>query len=216
MAAKKFVTGAALVALVTLLAAQPAKSVEFADEQLAACVAKAVEQASVGSAADLVSLTCNGSDIKNAAGIDTLTGLQTLSLFGNGLTQIDLGALVHLKTLNLANNRLTQIDLANNSMLESLYLFGNSLTALNLESNRALKKVKAEKNRIVSVVFPESVTLQKVYLFDNKMEDIKIDSLKALRFLDVRSNPMPDEVYDYLDEFSGVKASHDGNTEEWR
>ncbi|MFK7733841.1 MAG: hypothetical protein AB8B48_19630 [Pseudomonadales bacterium] len=94
--------------------------------------------------------------------------------------------------------------------------FGNALKGLNLEANGLLKKVNAEKNKILNVAFPESTTRHKLYLFDNKMEDIKIDSLKALRFLDVRSNPMPDEVYDYLDEFCGVKASHDGNTEEWR
>ncbi|MFK7977429.1 MAG: leucine-rich repeat domain-containing protein, partial [Halioglobus sp.] len=194
----------------------PAIAAEIVDEQLAECVAAVMQQAKVNSASELVSLTCNGSDIKSAEGIGEFTSLETLSLFGNQIAQIDVSALTNLKTLNLANNRLEQIDVMNNQSLEVLYLFGNALKGLNLESNALLKKVKAEKNQILGVVFPESLILQKVYLFDNKMEDIKIDSLKGLRFLDVRSNPMPDEVYDYLDEFSGVKASHDGNTEEWR
>ena len=48
------------------------------------------------------------------------------------------------------------------------------------------------------------------------MISIHIDHLEHLNFLDVRSNPMPDEVYDYLDSFKGLKASHDGNTDDWR
>lgn len=220
MKPKEFSASPSLLALLAamLLVSVPlsAQSVAYADKQLASCVAAAVERANVGSPEELISLTCNGLKIDSVAGIETLIGLESLSLFGNRLKQIDVRALVGLKALNVANNQLEQIELANNPALETLYLFGNALTSLNLQSNPALKKVKAENNEILNVVFPESTTLKKVYLFDNKMEDIQIDSLKVLRFLDVRSNPMPDEVYDYLDEFSGVKASHDGNTEEWR
>lgn len=216
MKLKHLVTNTACLALATLWMPAMAQPAEFADEELAACVTAAVQQANIDSPAALVSLTCNGMGIEDATGISALTGLQTLSLFGNRLAQIDTSALVELKILNLANNRLKQVDLANNTQLQTLYLFGNALTGLNLESNRTLKKLKAEKNKILKVVFPQSTTLQKVYLFNNEMEDIKIDSLKSLKFIDVRSNPMPDEVYDYLDGFSGVRASHDGNTEEWR
>ncbi len=48
------------------------------------------------------------------------------------------------------------------------------------------------------------------------MGDIKVDRLTGLRFIDVRSNPEPDPVYDYLAAFDGVKVSHDGNTEDWK
>jgi Leucine-rich repeat (LRR) protein len=188
----------------------------FADPRLAACVAAALEKAQVGSLAELATLTCNAMKISDASGLGQLRALKNLSLFGNALTRADVSALTGLETLNLANNRLASIDLSSNAELKTLYLFGNRLEALDLSANPAIEKLKAEKNRILEVRFAAPAALQKVYLFDNKMEDIKIDSLPKLRFIDVRSNPMPDEVYDYLDEFDGVKASHDGNTEEWR
>ncbi|MEO0575962.1 MAG: leucine-rich repeat domain-containing protein [Pseudomonadota bacterium] len=192
-----------------------ADDVVFADSRLTQCVSAAVSAASVESAVDLTTLSCNAKGIDDATGIEQLVKLEKLALFGNQLSTIDLRQLTALKELNLANNQLTRIDVSNNSALQVLYLFGNQLVSLDLQQTPALSKIKAEKNRLLVVNFGAQPKLERIYLFDNKMEDIKIDGLTALRFIDVRSNPMPDEVYDYLDAFSGVKASHDGNTEDW-
>lgn len=192
-----------------------ANDAQFPDAKLHACVTAAVESANVTSAQALVSLTCNAKGITDATGIGQLPNLERLSLFGNQLGAIDLRGLAALKELNLANNALMQVDLSGNPSLEVLYLFGNRLEALDLRASPALVKIKAEKNQLLDVRFTQMPALEKVYLFDNKMQDINIDGLSALRFIDVRSNPMPDEVYDYLDAFTGVKASHDGNTEDW-
>lgn len=193
-----------------------AEPVHFPDKRFAACVTSAINKEAVSSAQDLTRLTCNAQGISEVSGIKHLRNLTRLSLFGNRLTSIDLSGLNNLEVLNLANNNLTDINLEPAPALKTLYLFGNQLQHLNLEKQRALVKLKAEKNKLLAVTFANGSPLQKVYLFNNEMVDIKIDSLSALKFLDVRSNPMPDEVYDYLDEFRGVKASHDGNTEDWK
>lgn len=188
----------------------------FSDPKLSLCVTKALQKAGVTSVVELSALTCNAQGISDAAGINSLTGLQRLSLFGNRLTSIDLSGFEKLENLNLANNALAEIDLSGTKAIQTLYLFGNQLKQLDLEGLEQLVKLKAEKNKILNVKFAGKSALEKVYLFNNEMEDIQIDTLSALKFIDVRSNPMPDKVYDYLDTFSGVKASHDGNTEDWK
>ncbi|MFK8052510.1 MAG: leucine-rich repeat domain-containing protein [Woeseiaceae bacterium] len=198
-----------------LSATGAAGSVQFPDSNLSDCVEAAVQRAGLASATELVSLNCNAQAIEDSTGINQLVNLRTLSLFGNKLQHVDVRNLKALETLNLANNRLREIDLSSNQTLKTLYLFGNQLEMLDLAETPVLVKLKAEKNRLKAVSFGLIPTLAKVYLFDNKMENIKIDNLSGLTFIDVRSNPMPDEVYDYLDAFDGVKASHDGNTEDW-
>lgn len=188
----------------------------FVDPKLSDCVKKALQKAGGISAVELTTLTCNAKGISDATGINSLLKLQRLSLFGNRLKTIDLSGLNGLENLNLANNALAKIDLSSTKAIKTLYLFGNRLEQLSLEGLEQLVKLKAEKNKLLTVQFAHKSALEKVYLFNNEMVDIEIDTLPALKFIDVRSNPMPDEVYDYLDTFHGVKASHDGNTEDWK
>ena len=193
-----------------------AKAADFPDPNLAACVVEAMKSEGVTTPRDLTRLSCNARSIDNATGIETLSSLVELSLFGNRLATVSLDNLLQLETLNLADNLLGKIDVSQNTELLKLYLFRNLLTTLDLRGAPKLKKLRAENNRLEVVTFGQMPALEKVYLFDNRMEVINIDNLTGLRSIDVRANPMPDEVYDYLDSFSGVKASHDGNTEEWR
>lgn len=203
------------IVLSTFAWAEPEPS-RFLDLKLSDCVNKALEKAGGISAVDLTTLTCNAKGISDATGINSLLNLERLSLFGNRLKTIDLSGLDGLENLNLANNALAEIDLSGTKSIKTLYLFGNRLVQLNLEGLEQLVKLKAEKNKLLAVQFARKSALEKVYLFNNEMVDIEIDTLPALKFIDVRSNPMPDEVYDYLDKFDGVKASHDGNTEDWK
>ncbi len=191
-------------------------SVHFPDPKLSSCVTQALQKAGGIPANELTSLTCNAMGISNAAGVNGLVKLKRLSLFGNKLKSIDLSGLTGLENLNLANNALTDIDLSDTKSISTLYLFGNRLVQLNLTELKQLVKLKAEKNQLLTVEFARESALEKVYLFNNEMVDIVINTLPKLKFIDVRSNPMPDEVYDYLDTFNGVKASHDGNTEDWK
>ena len=193
-----------------------AKTADFPDPNLAACVVEAMKAEGVATPRDLTRLSCNARKIETATGIETLSSLVELSLFGNRLATINLNNLPHLATLNLADNLLRKVDVSQNAELLKLYLFRNRLTTLDLGRASKLQKLRAENNRLEVVTFGQMPALKKVYLFDNRMEDINIDNLTGLRSIDVRANPMPDEIYDYLDSFSGVKASHDGNTEEWR
>lgn len=195
--------------------AEPAPA-RFTDPKLSTCVSKALQKAGGVSTLELTKLNCNNQGITDATGINSLSNLQHLSLFGNRLKRIDLSGMVGLESLNIANNQLTKIDLSATNAIKTLYLFGNKLEQLNLEGLERLAKLKAEKNQLLAVQFAPKSALEKVYLFNNKMVDINIDTLTELKFIDVRSNPMPDEVYDYLDKFRGVKASHDGNTEDWK
>jgi len=59
-------------------------------------------------------------------------------------------------------------------------------------------------------------SLVESYLWDNQLEDLQITGLDKLEFLDVKQNPMPDELYDFYDQHTGITISHDGNADDWK
>jgi protein phosphatase 1 regulatory subunit 7 len=60
------------------------------------------------------------------------------------------------------------------------------------------------------------LALETGYFFDNQLEDLQITGLEKLTFLDVKQNPMPDELYDFYDKQEGIVISHDGNADDWQ
>ena len=47
------------------------------------------------------------------------------------------------------------------------------------------------------------------------MEHIDIYSLPKMKYMDVRQNPMPDELYEEMDKLKGTTILHDGNADDW-
>jgi Leucine-rich repeat (LRR) protein len=109
-----------------------------------------------------------------------------------------------LTTLKCHSKKIEQLDgLEQFKNLTSLSLFNNKIETANVSALSKLSTLNIAK-------------LESAHLFDNQMEDLDIVPLVNLTFMDVKQNPMPDELYDFFDEQEGVVISHDGNADDWK
>jgi len=191
-------------------------SVMFKDEALAKCIKNLSERNHWKNSEQVTKITCHGKGIKNINGLAIFSQLKYLSLFNNALTSVDLQPFKHLHYLNIANNKLTQIKLENLAELNTLYLFKNKLTTIDFMGLSVLKKVRITNNLLQQLDLSPLISLEKAYFFDNKLKDLVVKDLPKLKFLEVRQNPMTDEVYDRYDELDGITIVHDGNADDWK
>jgi len=200
----------------TLAWATPLSEVNWQDDKLKQCVMTAAGKAGWKNTEQVTRLKCHKAGIENAQAVAQLTALTNLSLFSNHISTLDLRPLTQLKQLNIANNRLKTLQIAGLEKLEVLYLFRNKLKQLDTKGLTSLKKVRMMQNKLEVLDITPMKALETGYFFDNELEDLSIEGLSKLTFLDVRQNPMPDELYDFYDEQEGMVISHDGNADDWK
>lgn len=186
------------------------------DASLQTCISKEMLKAQLTEAHKLRKLKCHNKAISSISGIEYFTGLEHLSLFGNEIRNADLRKLTNLKHINLAKNQLINLKVTGLSQLEALYLFKNELTSISFEGLGALQKMRIMQNKLNKLDISPLASLEEAYLWDNQLEDLQITGLSKLVFLDVKQNPMPDELYDFFDEQEGITISHDGNADDWK
>ncbi|GLX78339.1 hypothetical protein tinsulaeT_16790 [Thalassotalea insulae] len=192
------------------------KDIKFKDPAFAACVHQTAEKNNWHSAYDVTRLKCHSMEITNAQEVTQFSNLTYLSLYNNALSNLDLTSLNNLMELNLANNQLEQLKIQGLSHLQKLFLFRNRLKTINLQGLNELHTIRLMQNRLTTLDITPLLKLKTGYFFDNKLEDLSITGLKQLEFLDVRQNPMPDELYDFYDKQEGIVISHDGNADDWK
>lgn len=198
-----------------ILTKKPLAEISWQDSAFKECVQKTAQQNNWTDASEFTQLKCHNEKIESANELQYFIALEQLSLFGNRIRQLDLSALKKLKTLNLANNKLVKLNIAHLEKLDTLFLFKNELSTLNLSGLVSLSKVRLMQNNLTQLDISELVSLESGYFFDNQLEDLQITGLNKLRFLDVKQNPMPDELYDFYDKQEGIVISHDGNADDW-
>lgn len=166
---------------------------------------------------DFTKITCHSMGIKSLVGLALFKNIETLSLYNNNVTQldIDLRHFPKLKQLNLARNNLKNFVLSDLKSLEEIYVFGSQIQILQLSNLDNLQILKANNNKIVNFTYTNTPQLRKIYIFDNKMETVNIYDLSALQYMDCRENPMPDVLYDDMDRMENITFLHDGNAEDW-
>ena len=98
----------------------------------------------------------------NFAGLNTLTGLETL--FGYNNTQwgndINFSSNTALKNLWISNIGASSINVANNANLEKLRAYDNSLTALDLSNNGELLWLDVARNKLPEIDLSGNTKLQ--------------------------------------------------------
>ncbi len=98
----------------------------------------------------------------NFAGLNTLTGLETL--FGYNNTQwgndINFSSNAALKNLWISNIGTSSINVANNANLEKLRAYDNSLTALDLSNNGELLWLDVARNKLPEIDLSGNTKLQ--------------------------------------------------------
>ena len=191
-------------------------SLTIKDQGLLTCIKQESIKQHWQNVNDVHTLKCHGMNITNLQGLAVFKNLQKLSLYNNKLTTIDLSSFSQLEELNIANNKLTYVNLVGLSKLKTLYLFKNKLTYLDFKGLSQLKKIRITHNQLTSLDISPLISLEKAYFFDNKLEDLVVAGLPKLTFIELRQNPMPDEVYDRYDELEGITIIHDGNADDWK
>ncbi len=190
--------------------------IEWQDQALAGCVLAMAQKRQWQAAADVDNIKCHSKGIKSTVDLVHFANIRQLSLFNNQIQQADLRHLANLEMLNLAKNQLRKLEIAGLANLQSLFLFRNNLSSVDLGGLVKLQKLRMMQNQLKQLDITPLQSLATAHLFDNQLEDLQITGLRNLTFLDVRQNPMPDELYDFYDEQEGIVISHDGNADDWK
>jgi protein phosphatase 1 regulatory subunit 7 len=205
-----------LVLFSTGVLAKPLSELKFVDTKLAKCVDEQAASHHWQTVEEFVELSCHNMDIQVADEVASLTALKTLSLFNNNISHLDQRSLTKLETLNLANNAIESLQISGLDHLETLYLFRNKLQSIDLSGLSSVKKVRLMQNALTELDISPLKSLEMGYFFDNQLKDLQITGLSELQFLDVKQNPMPDELYDFYDQQVGIIINHDGNSDDWK
>lgn len=197
-------------------AVEQLNNLKLADRGLFDCVTQHAKKNNWQSVSDVDVLKCHGKKISSLDGLEALTKLTSLSLYNNKLQQADLRSFSELEYVNIAGNKLKSIKLAGLNKLHTLYLFKNKLKTIDFTGLTQLKKIRITNNQLESLDISRLVSLEKAYFFDNKLEELVVKGLPKLTFIELRQNPMPDEVYDRYDAIDGITIVHDGNADDWK
>lgn len=199
-----------------VLAMNELADLTLVDNALSVCITEQAKKHNWQAVKDVHTLKCHGMGIASIEGLEKLTQLKSLSLFGNKLENVDLRAFSQLEYINIANNKLHSIYIKGLSHLKTLYLFKNKLSTLDFTGLSKLKKIRITNNQLSSLDLSPLISLEKAYFFDNKLENVVVAGLPKLKFIELRQNTMPDEVYDRYDQIEGITIIHEGNAEDWK
>lgn len=199
--------------------AEPANAVHAAltgirDAALKSCIAQHQQKHQWRHLAQVTQLKCHNRGIVSLEGLAAFSALTRASFFNNAITHYTPTGLSQLKHLNLAKNPLRSLALTHTT-LEELYIFSTNLQTLTLSLPTATI-VRANNNQLTQFTYRHLTQLKKLYLFDNALKALDITRLPQLHFMDVRQNPMPDELYDAMDQLPQATVLHDGNAEDWQ
>lgn len=141
---------------------------------------------SLGKCNNLVSLIANNCGISSVLGIENLTALEELDLFGNEIITIDyMKTCTKLKKINLSGNRLISTDgLENMEFSDTDFaevdLSGNDMSALKLPSGKKYGTLSIYGNKISNISALKGSSGTKLIFDYNTSIDIEV--LKTLGF----------------------------------
>ena len=130
----------------------------------------------------------NSEKIKSVTGIEKLTSLTDLDLYGNNLSSIDLSKNTSLTYLRLGSNNLGSIDLSKNTNLTYLGLEFNNLSNIDLSKNTSLTYLRLGSNNLSSIDLSKNTSLTNLDLNSNNLSSIDLSKNTSLTNLDLNSN----------------------------
>ena len=131
---------------------------------------------------------CAKCGVKDLTGIEFLTEVECLVLYGNELTTIDLSGNTKLSELWIENNKLTKLDLSKNTELDFLRCGGNPFESLDLSKNTKLKTLSIENSKLKTLDLSKNTDLDVLALSDNKFEKLDLSANSKLTTLELKNN----------------------------
>ena len=186
------------------------------DPALRLCIQKTAERENIAIVREFTGLKCHSQKITSVNGLESFGGLTAISLHNNRIEVFEPSYFSKLESLNLTKNRMKTFSCQGLGNLKMLYVIANDLSELSLADLPRLEKFKVNRNRLVKFEHENLPRLKKAYLFDNQLEHTSLHESSSLVYLDVRQNPMSDELYEEMDTRENMTILHDGNAEDWQ
>ena len=130
------------------------------------------------------------SGIKDLKGIEYLTSLQCLVIYGNELTSVDLSKNTKLSELWIENNKLESLDLSKNTNLDFLHCGGNLFDSIDLSNNPKLDTLTIDNSHLKSIDLSNQKDLGVIYLQNNELTSLDISHCSNLWALSVKGNKL--------------------------
>ena len=129
-------------------------------------------------------------------GIQFFTGITSLTLVTNNVTEIDVSALVNLETLDLNNNKISSLDVTKNTKLKTLRCKASTQAS--------------DSQKLITIDLSKNLELTTLDLVNNKLESIDLSKNTKLTSIKLSKNPgapftIPAEIYDNLSTADGVQ-----------
>ncbi len=129
-------------------------------------------------------------------GIQFLTGITSLTLVTNNVTEIDVSTLINLETLDLNNNKISSLDITKNTKLKTLRCKASTQAS--------------DSQKLTSIDLSKNLELTTLDLINNKLESIDLSKNTKLTSIKLSENPgtpftIPAEIYDNLSTADGVQ-----------
>ncbi|ADU66778.1 leucine-rich repeat-containing protein [Desulfurispirillum indicum S5] len=139
-------------------------------------------------------LSLGGSSVDDLSALAALPGLETLAVWGTGLTALDIGGMTHLKNLYASHGEIADVT-SLPSGLEELYLDGNNLEDLDFLTGLPLLRVLYLGNNQISDLAPVSGRggLEVLQISGNAIDDLSpLSTLTNLQELYASENDIAD------------------------
>ena len=118
--------------------------------------------------------------IANATGIRALTGLQTLNLSGNLLSNLNVSGCTSLQTLSCDQNQLTNLNASGCTRLQYLACWENQLTNLNVSGCTNLQYLACSENQLTNLNVSGCTNLQMLYCGLNDLTNLDVSGCTSL------------------------------------
>ena len=128
--------------------------------------------------------------ITSLKGIEKLTGLQTLTIFENNISTVDLSNNLSLTELNLYGNNISEIDLSHNQNLITLALANNNISEIDLSHNINLEYLFLNDNNITELNISNNTNLIGLHLYNNNLSEIDLSHNLNLTNLNLDGNSL--------------------------
>lgn len=138
----------------------------------------------------LESLNINDLGVEDMTGIEDFEALETLSMSGNLVSEMDISQNLELISLFCYDNLLDNLDITQNIMLEILNCDGNSLTELNVSQNSNLTSLDCFGNNLTELDVTQNPELFTLICEDNQLANLNISQNPLLNYLDCANNSL--------------------------